>query len=98
MVPDRRHRSELIPGFGRPVLLYRYRMLRSSRKAAYVRVGYGYLGSVVPDRTPVFSMYFNPDLDDHIYEYLLTSMAAVHAEDVRASFLFMGGLNGYHRE
>ena len=25
-------------------------------------------------------------------------MAAVHAEDVRASFLFVGDLNGHHQE
>ena len=70
-----------------------------------------YLRFVVPDRTsmcfciatltyvyvnPV--MYRNPDLDDRIYECLLTSVAAVQAEDVRASFLFMGDLNGHHQE
>ena len=46
----------------------------------------------------VFSLYRNPDLDDQIYDCLLTSMAAVQAEDVRASFLFMGDLNGHHQE
>ena len=46
----------------------------------------------------VFSLYRNPDLDDHIYDCLLTSMAAVQAEDVRASFLFVGDLNGHHQE
>ena len=44
----------------------------------------------------VFSLYRNPDLDDRIFDCLLTSMAAVHAEDVRASFLFVGELNGHH--
>ena len=34
----------------------------------------------------------------HLYECLLTSMAAVQAEDVRASFLFVGDLNGHHQE
>ena len=35
----------------------------------------------------------------YYYYYLLqTSMAAVQAEDVRTSFLFVGDLNGYHRE
>ena len=34
----------------------------------------------------MFSLYRNPGLD--------TSMAAVKAEDVRASFLFVGDLNG----
>ena len=40
----------------------------------------------------VFSLYRNPDLDDLIFDCLLTSMAAVQAEDVRGSFLFVGGL------
>ena len=43
----------------------------------------------------VFSLYHNPDLDDRIFDCLLTSMAAVHAEDERASFLFVGDLNGH---
>ena len=42
----------------------------------------------------VFSLYCNPDLDD----CLLTSMSAVQAEDVCASFLFVGDLNGHHLE
>ena len=46
----------------------------------------------------VYSLYRNPDLDDRIFDYLLASMAAVHAEDVRASFLFVGNLNGHHQE
>ena len=40
----------------------------------------------------------NPDLDDRIFDCLLASMAAVQAEDVRASFLFVGDLNGHHQE
>ena len=46
----------------------------------------------------VYSLYRNPDLDDRIFDCLLASMAAVHAEDVRASFLFVGDLNGHHQE
>ena len=46
----------------------------------------------------VFSLYRNPDLDDRIFDCLLTSMAAVQAKDVRASFLFVGDLNGHHQE
>ena len=46
----------------------------------------------------VFSLYHNPDLDDRIFYCLLTSMAAVRAEDVRVSFLFVGDLNGHHQE
>ena len=44
----------------------------------------------------MFSLYRNLDLDDWISDNLLTSMAAVHAEDVRASFLFVRDLNGHH--
>ena len=46
----------------------------------------------------MFSFYHNPDLDDRIFDCLLTSMAAVQAEDVRDSFLFVGDLNGHHQE
>ena len=46
----------------------------------------------------VFSLYRNPDLDYLIFYCLLLSMAAVQAEDVRASFLLVGDLNGHHQE
>ena len=46
----------------------------------------------------VFSLYGNPDQDDQILECLLTSMAAVQAEDVRGSFPFVGDLNDHHQE
>ena len=44
----------------------------------------------------VFSLYSKPVLDDPIIDCLLTSMDAVHAEDVRPSFLFLGDLNSPH--
>ena len=44
------------------------------------------------------SLYRNPDLDDWIFYCLLASMAAVQAEDVRASLLFVGDLYGHHQE
>ena len=44
----------------------------------------------------VFSLYCNPDLDDWIFDHLLASMAAVQADDIRASFLFVGDLNDHH--
>ena len=37
----------------------------------------------------VYSLYRYPDLDDRNFDCLLTSMAAVQAEDVRPSFLFV---------
>ena len=46
----------------------------------------------------LFSLYRNSDLDDRIFDCLLTSTAAVKAEDVRTSFLFVGDLNGNHQE
>ena len=45
----------------------------------------------------VFSLYRITDLNDLIYQCFLTAMAAVQAVDVRASFLFMGDLNGRHQ-
>ena len=45
----------------------------------------------------VFSLYRIPCLDDQIFDCLLTSMAAVQAEDVRTSFLFVCDLNGHHQ-
>ena len=46
----------------------------------------------------VYSLYRNPYQDDRIYDCLLTPMAAVQAEDVRALFLFVGDLNGHHQK
>ena len=46
----------------------------------------------------VYSLYRNTDLDDRIFDSLLASMAAVQTEDVRASFLFVGDLNGHRQE
>ena len=46
----------------------------------------------------MYSPYRNPDLEDWIFDCLLASMAAVLAEDVRASFLIVGDLNGHHQE
>ena len=82
--------------------------------AAYVRDGYGAFRQPkfecgccemlvfrvcgVRQNVYVFSLYCNPDLDDLTFHCLLTSMAAVEAEDVRASFLFVGDMNGHHQE
>ena len=46
----------------------------------------------------VYSLYRYPNQDDRIYDCLLISMAAVQAEDVGASFLFVGDLNGHYQE
>ena len=89
-------------------------MPRARGMAAYVRDGYGafrqpkfecgccemlVLGVCgVRQNLYVYSLYRNPDLDDLIFYCLLASMAAVQAENVCASFLFVGDLNGHHQE
>ena len=81
--------------------------------AAYVRDGYGafcyeqmtvteqmlfFRVCSVRQNIYVFSLYRNPDLDDRVSDCLLASMAVVQAEDVRATVLFVGKLNGHHQE
>ena len=44
----------------------------------------------------VFSLDRNHDLDDLIFYCLLASMGAVNTEHIRASFQFVGDLNGHH--
>ena len=96
----------LIPGIGRPELLCRSKMPRAQEIATYVIDGYGafrqrkyecgccemlvFRVCVVIQNLHVFSLYRNPDLDDPIFDCLLTSKAAVQTEDVRDSFLFVG--------
>ena len=46
----------------------------------------------------VHSLYRSPDLDNQIFDCLLASVAAMQAEDVHASFLFVGDFNGHHQE
>ena len=81
-------------------------MPRARGMAAYVRDGYGSFRQPkfacgcsemlvfrvcgAGQNFYVFNLYRNPDLDDRIYECLLTVMAAIQALDVGASFLFMG--------
>ena len=78
----------LVPGFGRPVLLCRDGVPRARGIAAYVRDGYeafrqpkfecGCCELLVfrvcgaRQNFYVFSLYRNPDLDDRIYDCLLT--------------------------
>ena len=46
----------------------------------------------------MFCLYRNRDLDEQIFNCLLTAMTAVKAEDMRGYFLFLGDLNGHHQE
>ena len=73
----------MLPGFGRPILLWRGKMPRARGMAAYVRDGYGafrqpkfecgcgemlILGFLVRDKTFMFSsLYLNPDIVDRIF-------------------------------
>ena len=51
------------------------------------------------DRTSTCSVCIaTPDLDNQIYDFLLTARAAVQAADACTSFLFVGDLNGHHQE
>ena len=104
----------LVPGFGRPVLLCRDWMPRARGMAANVRDRYSAFCQTkfecgcceilyfkvcgVRRNFYAFGLYRNHDLDDLIYECSQTSMAEVQAEDVRASFLFVGDLNGNQQE
>ena len=82
----------LIPGFGRPVLLCRDRMPLASGMAAYVRDGYGAFRQPkfecgcckmlvfrvcgARQNFYVYSLHRNPDLDDRIYDCLLTQLGS----------------------
>ena len=96
----------LVPGFGHPVLLCRDGVPQARGLAAYVRDGYEEFRQPkfecsccemlvfrvcgARHNFYVFSLYRYPDLDDRIYDFLLTAMAAVQATDACASFLFCG--------
>ena len=104
----------LVPGFGHTVLLCRDEMPLAHGMAAYVLDAYGafrepkfecdccemlvFRVCVARQNFYVFGLYTNPALDDRISDSLLTAMAAVQAADTRASFLFVGDLNGHHQE
>ena len=46
----------------------------------------------------IFSIYRNPNLDNSIYDCLLSSMASVQEMDQKAAFLSMGDFNAHHRD
>ena len=46
----------------------------------------------------LFSVYRNPDADNGIFDCLLVSMAAIQESDRKASFVFIGDFNAYHKE
>ena len=89
-------------------------MPRAREMAAYVRDSYGAFHqpkfecasckmlffNVCGVRQNIYghSLYRKPDLAGLIFYCLLASMAAMQAQDVHDSFLFVGDLNGHHRE
>ena len=97
----------LVVAFSRPVLLCQGRMPLVRGMAAYVRDGYGAFRQPkfecgccemlvfrvcgARQNLYVFSLYRNPDVDDRMFDCLLTSMAAVQAEHVRASLFHVCG-------
>lgn len=104
----------LIPGFKKPILLKRNAIPRARGMAVYVREGYsasrnrsavcgchevqvmkvcGRLHNIY-----LFSIYRNPDLDDGIFDCLLSSMASIQEADRKASFMFFGDFNAHHRD
>ena len=83
----------MLPGFGRPVLLCRQPKFECGCCETMVFRVCG-----VRQKLHVFSLYCNPDIDDRIFDRLLSIMTAVQTEDIRASFLFVGDLNGHHQE
>ena len=103
----------LVPRFGRLVLLCRGRMHRAREMAAYLRGLYGAFRQPkfecdccemmifrvcgVRQNLYVFSLYRNSDLEDRIFDCLLTSTATVQAEDVRGSFIFVCDWNAIIR-
>ena len=104
----------LVPGFGPPLFLCGDGMPLARGMAASVRDRYGAFRQPKLERGCcemlvfrvcgarqnfyVFSLYRNPDIDDRIYDCLRTAMAAEHAVDEGASFLFVRDRNGHHQE
>ena len=46
----------------------------------------------------IFSLYRNPDLDDSIYDCLLSFMSDIQELNRKSSFIFVGDLNAHHPE
>ncbi len=115
LVSKQRHLSEVrVPGFSRPIVLYRNCRPRVRGMAVYVRDGFcaSVYKSHICDCCElqvvricggrmnfyVFSVYRNPDIDDHVYDCLLDSMASIQEDDSRAAFIFVGDFNANHAE
>ena len=75
-------------------------MPRAHGMVAYVRDGYGAFCQPKFECGCCKILVFRVCAvrQNRIFDCLLASMAAVQAEDVHASFLFAGDLNGHHQE
>ena len=99
---DTYRRSFLVLLFGRPVLLCRRRMPWARGMAEYVRDGYGafrqpkfecgccemmfIMVCCVRHNFRVISLYRDTDINDRIFDCLITSTTAVKTYDVHAYF------------
>ena len=104
----------LMPGFKRPMLLKRNSIPRALGMAIYVREGFSasrnhsaecgchevQVMKVCGKRHNfyLFSIYRNPDLDDSIFDCLLSSMASIQESDRKATFIFVGDFNAHHND
>ena len=104
----------LMPGFKKPMLLKRNSIPRALGMAIYVREGFSasrnhsaecgchevQVMKVCTKRQNfyLFSIYRNPDLDDSIFDCLLSSMASIQESDRKATFIFVGDFNAHHND
>ena len=104
----------LVPGFKKPTLVKRNAILRARGMALYIRDGFSAshkpmyeckchetLVAKVSGRLInlyIFGSYRNPDLDDTIYDCLLSKMMEVQNDDPKAHFVFVGDYNAHHTE
>lgn len=104
----------LIPNFKKPILFRRNSIPRAQGMCVYIRSGFNAcrLTSIECkcheiillkitskyNNFYLFSVYRNPDLDNSIYDCLLTAMATVQSSDRKAVFVFMGDFNAHHTE
>ena len=103
----------LLPGFNKPTLLLRNARPRVNGLAVYIKSGYSasVVGDMVckcheiqlvrlcsrSNNFYIFSVYRNPDLDDSIYDCLMSSMCDIQERDKKSGFVFVGDFNAHHR-
>ena len=104
----------LIPGFKKPTLLRSDAIPRARGMALYIRNEFSATNQRTYEcnchevqivkvcgghsNFYIFSIYRNPDANDSIFDYLLSSMASIQQNDIRSSFLFLGDFNEHHRK